>query len=217
LAYLRTQKAEIGQKPADVQTEEKDGEIDDIYDAMVSALLGHITMIIFSIENLEFIALDRESTHPLENFFGYVRMDCEDINTPEQMISTMAHTDVVKGAMKALELEDRVHGRENLAGVHLTPDSAKKTIYDIALTTPMEPEDIAKMLLNSVHGKLTADEQLGFQQFRHYLELLETPARESVINREIDQRFIVGSGTRIVRLLAVHNKSTKTRTGVRST
>jgi hypothetical protein len=32
-------------------------------------------LIIFSIENYEFIALDRESTHPLENFFGYVRMD----------------------------------------------------------------------------------------------------------------------------------------------
>jgi hypothetical protein len=66
----------------------------------------------------------------------------------------------------------------------------------------MHPEDIAVILLNSVHGKL-----------RHYLALLETPARENRINPEIDPRFIVGSGTRIVHLLAVHNKST--RTGVR--
>jgi hypothetical protein len=79
----------------------------------------------------------------------------------------------------------------------------------------MDPQQIALILLNSVHGKLSPEEQLGFQQFRHYMTLLETPARESRINGEINQRFIVGSGTRIVRLLAVHNKSTKT--GVRST
>jgi hypothetical protein len=72
-------------------------------------------LIIFSIENYEFIALDRESTHPLENFFGYVRMDCEDINTPEQMTTTIAHTDIVKEAMQVLELRHRVPGRENLA------------------------------------------------------------------------------------------------------
>jgi hypothetical protein len=174
-------------------------------------------LIIFSIENYEFIALDRESTHPLENFFGYVRMDGDDVNTPEQMTTTISHTDIVKEAMLALEMPDVVHGRDNIAGVHLTNKAPAKKVYDIALTTPMDPEEIAKILLNSVHGNLTPEEQLGFQQFRHYMTLLETPARESRINGEINQRFLVGSGTRIVRLLAVHNKSVTPKNGVRST
>jgi hypothetical protein len=139
-------------------------------------------LLIFSIENYEFIALDRDSTHPLENFFGYVRMDCEDINTPEQMTTTIAHTDIVKEAMQALELRNRVPGRENLAGVHLTDKAPAKKVYDIALTTPMQPEDIAVILLNSVHGKLRSEEQLGFQQVRHSWELLETLAHENRIN-----------------------------------
>jgi hypothetical protein len=156
------------------------------------------------------IALDRLGTHPLENFFGYVRLDCDDINTAEHMTNTIAQTDLVKEAMARLELENQVHGRENLAGVHLTTTPPKNggTIYDIALTTPMDPSDVALILLKSVHGlgRLTEDEQFGFQQFRNYLTLLETPARESVTSREINQRFLIGSASRTVRLMAVHNK-----------
>jgi hypothetical protein len=113
----------------------------------------------------------------------------------------------VKEAMQKLELEDDVHGRENLAGAHITAVLPPKQIYDIALDDPMDPEAIALILLNAVHGGLSPEEQLGFDQFRDYLTLLERPARESRINREIDQKIIVGSGSRIVRLLAVHNKS----------
>jgi hypothetical protein len=176
-------------------------------------------LITFSLDNYEFICLDRESTHPLENFFGFVRMDSDDINTGEHMTDTIAQTDIVKEAMGRLELTNKVQGRENLAGVHLTNVKPLKTVYDIALSTPMDPSDVAQLLLKSVHGldKLTPEEQLGFQQFRNFLTLLETPARESRTSREIKQRFIVGSSSRIVRLLAVHNKSTSAKNVPRST
>jgi hypothetical protein len=50
------------------------------------------------------------------------------------------------------------------------------------------------------------EEEIAFLQFRDFLTLLETPARERETYREIHQRFDVGSATRIVRLLAVHDR-----------
>jgi hypothetical protein len=44
-------------------------------------------LIFISIENCEFIALDREVAHALENFFGEVRMDSENIRDfPKQQL-----------------------------------------------------------------------------------------------------------------------------------
>jgi hypothetical protein len=54
------------------------------------------------------------------------------------MTTTTAHRDIVKEAMQALEVQNCVPGRENLAGIHLTADAPAKTIYGIALT-PMYP------------------------------------------------------------------------------
>jgi hypothetical protein len=167
-------------------------------------------LLIFSLETYTAIALDCESTHPLENFYGFLRMDCNDINTPEQMMAKIAHTDLVKEAHRVLGLKDRVPGRANLAGVQITGNPPDKVVYDVALTNAIDPQTIAKICLKAVHakeGSMTDEEQIAFLQFRDFLALLETPARESETYREINQRFNVGSATRIVRLLAVHNRT----------
>jgi hypothetical protein len=64
-----------------------------------------VLLLFFSIEKYESLALDVESTHPLENFFGYVRMDAHDINTPDEMTRTITHINIVKEACLMLQLE----------------------------------------------------------------------------------------------------------------
>jgi hypothetical protein len=161
----------------------------------------------FSIENYEIIALDRESTHPLENFYGFVRMDGHDVNTAEQMESTIAHTDLVKEAMEKLELDDTVPGRVNLAGVQLGNEPPERVMYSIEMENGMSPEEIALICLKAVHvveGGLDVEEQIGFLQFRHYLSLLQRAADDSKTSREINQQFSVTSAARIVHLIASH-------------
>jgi hypothetical protein len=169
--------------------------------------LDTVLLFTFSIENYEIIALDRESTHPLENFFGFVRMDGHDVNTAEQMTKTIAHTDLVKEAMEKLELKDTVPGRVNLAGVRLGTDPPGKITYSVEMQNEMGPEQIALICLKAVHvveGGLDVEEQIAFLQFRQYLTLLQRAADESRTNREINQRFGVSSGARIVHLIASH-------------
>jgi hypothetical protein len=73
------------------------------------------------------------------------------------MTTTIAHTAIVKEVMQVLELRNRVAGRQNLAGVYLTDTPPDKTIHVIALTIRLDPEQIAVIFLNSVHGRLTPD------------------------------------------------------------
>jgi hypothetical protein len=56
------------------------------------------------VETCPEVAIDRLGTHDLENFFGFVRWDADNIHTPEQMIRTIAHTDIVKEANNDLGL-----------------------------------------------------------------------------------------------------------------
>jgi hypothetical protein len=179
--------------------------------------LDTVLLFTFSIENYEIIALDRESTHPLENFFGFVRMDGHDVNTADQMESTIAHTDLVKEAMEKLELRDTVPGRENLAGVRLGSEPPGKITYSVEMENGMSPEQIALICLKAVHvveGGLDAEEQIAFLQFRQYLTLLQKATDESKTYREINQRFGVGSGARIVHLIAAHGSKKRQGTSV---
>jgi hypothetical protein len=79
-----------------------------------------VLILIVSIQFYECIALDRESTYPLETFFGFVRMDSNDVNIAERITASIVHTHVVKEALRVLELDEHVPDRANLAGVRLT-------------------------------------------------------------------------------------------------
>jgi hypothetical protein len=149
----------------------------------------------------ECIALDRESTHPLENFVGRVRKDSNDVNAPERMKAVIADTEIVTEALIRLESDQNVHGRANLAGIQLTNEPPTKKVYEIELATPIAPQAVALICLKAAHvceGGLSPEEQILFLQFRGYFTLLQKAAEESWTSSEIDQRFIVGSGSRIV-------------------
>jgi hypothetical protein len=109
----------------------------------------------------------------LENFFGFVRMDCENVNTADRMTMTITHTDIVKEAAHSLQLNEHVSGRVNLAGVQLDNNNPSNKIMDhIELANPMAPKAIAQICLKAVHVQqavLSGEEQIGFLQFREYL------------------------------------------------
>jgi hypothetical protein len=68
----------------------------------------------------------------------------------------------------------------------------------------MESEQISAICLEAMYvmeGALGEEEQIAFLQFREYLCLLQQAADESQTTGEINQRFLLGSGSRIVTLL----------------
>jgi hypothetical protein len=156
------------------------------------------------LNNYTHLALDRLSTHPLETFFGFVRWDANNLNTASEMTGTIAHTDIVQRADRALELEEHAHHRVNLAGMHIddTPPHAKT--FHIEMPTNPDLETIAEICVKVVHVQhviLSDDELIAFLQFRDYLTKVATAAAASRTNKEIEQRFRSDSGSRIVSLL----------------
>jgi hypothetical protein len=74
---------------------------------MGGPFLNTVLLFLFSSSNYSHLALDRLSTHPLEICFGFLRWDANNINTINEMIGTIAHTDIAQAADRALELEGR--------------------------------------------------------------------------------------------------------------
>jgi hypothetical protein len=169
-----------------------------------------VLLLIFSIENYASLAIDHLSTQALENFFGFVRMDSHDINTPKEMTNMIVHTDIVNEANRVLEIDQTVPGRSNLAGVHIDEQPPRGTVYDIAFADLLPSETIVSICLNAVHAahdSLGPDEQVAFLQFRQYLTALQTAADHSCISNEINRRFIFGSESRIARLIISHGRA----------
>jgi hypothetical protein len=99
--------------------------------------LNAVLLFRFSLSNDSHLALDRLSAHPLENFFGFVRWDANNININNEMIGTIAHPDIVQEADRALELEE--HYRVNLAGVHIDENPPRAKTFHIQM--PNLPRD----------------------------------------------------------------------------
>jgi hypothetical protein len=136
-------------------------------------------------------------------------MDSNDVNTPEQMTTTIAHTDIVKTCSHVLQLEDHVPGRTNLAGVQIDEDESE-TMFNIELANPMPPEAIAQICPKAVHaqeGALTEEEQIAFLQFQTYLRFLKKAADRSRTKKDMSFRFTLGSGTRTLLLIVSHGTS----------
>jgi hypothetical protein len=160
--------------------------------------------LILCIEEYPDIALDRVSTHPAETFFGLVRMDAHDVNTPDEMERSIAHTDIVSDAYRDLGLAAKVRNRISVAGVRIGETAPHTKIFNIAWPENLTPNLLADICLKAVHmgpqappGLLTDEEQVWFWEFVQYLKDLTRAADASATNKEINQRFISGSGGKI--------------------
>jgi hypothetical protein len=171
---------------------------------MGGPFLEQCSLISFSLSDYSHLALDRLSMHPLEKFLGFVRWDANKINTANEGIRAIAHTDVVQEADRALELEEHAHHRVNLTEMHIDKNPPDTKTFHIEMPTNLDRETIAGISIKVVHiqhGILSDDELVVFLQFRGYLTLIATAAAASRTIREIKQRFTCGSGSRIVSML----------------
>jgi hypothetical protein len=120
-----------------------------------------VLALIVSVEEYDEFALDRVSTHPLTNFFGLVRKDANDINTPDEMEKTIAHTDIVKEAHRDLGVEEQVQNRVNVGGVHIDNRNPHAKVFDVKIPERWDHASIAEICLKTVHaqhGVLSEDE-----------------------------------------------------------
>jgi hypothetical protein len=144
----------------------------------------------------------------LENFFGFVRWDANNINTVNEMSGTIVHTDTVQEADPALELEEHAHHGVNLAGVRIDENPPHAQTFHIEMPTNLDRETIAGISVKVVHiqqGILSDDGFVAVLQFRDYLILIATAAAASRTSKEIKQRFTCGSGSRSVNMLHAHH------------
>jgi hypothetical protein len=177
---------------------------------MGGRFLEHCSLIV-SLSNYSHLALDRLSTHPMENFFGFVRWDANNINTVNEMIRTITYIGIVQEADRTLELEEHAHHHVNLVGVHVDENPPHAKTFHIEMPTNLDPETIAGISIKVVHiqhGILSDDELVAFLQFRDYLTSIATAAAASRTSKEIKQRFTCGSGSRIVSMLHAHHTPT---------
>jgi hypothetical protein len=170
--------------------------------------LNTVLILLFALQNYDRLALDRLGTHPLENFFGSVRLGVHEINTADQMIRKIAQTDVVREADWALGLEESIRSRVNLAGVRVGDPAADAGITHVEMPVGLEAGTIAKLCLKAAHtaqGALSEDDQVRYLQVQEYLKALDCAACRSRLRSETSHYLIATSASRIVTLLKSHS------------
>lgn len=92
----------------------------------VATVMGVITT---SVEGEE-IALDRFSTHPLENFFGQLRVLCRFKHSYSNILKKAAQTAIIKQMKHELGISDWIAKRVNVAGQRITIPTTHPSVQD---------------------------------------------------------------------------------------
>jgi hypothetical protein len=71
-------------------------------------ILNLILILLHTLETFDDIALSHLSSHPVENFFGYLRRSVHDVNTFTQMLTATAKSGVVREGYKRLRTGDQI-------------------------------------------------------------------------------------------------------------
>jgi hypothetical protein len=159
------------------------------------------------------LALDRISTHPVENFFGLLRRALHDINTFKAIVKTVAKMRVGRECAEVErdpEVVQKIATRTNIAGVKLGPDLASRARLSqprFSLRIPC-PDLNARLILDHCQfapGELSESEHCTFIDFLHYVAELSKFVQRSNIANEMRRRFIPTSNSRIITLLKAHN------------
>jgi hypothetical protein len=117
-------------------------------------ILNTIIIFLYILDKFEDIGLDRLLSHPLENFFGFLRRSIHDVNTFRQMLMATAKSTSVTEAQKKLRLADRIPKRANNSGVmsyksaERTSRSEQKVIRVTLPETVTDPFAMASILLD---------------------------------------------------------------------
>jgi hypothetical protein len=117
-------------------------------------VLNTIILFLYIFDKIEDIALDRLSSHPLENFFGFLRHSAHDVNIFRQMFMTTAKSTIVKEAQKKFRLADCILKMTNNSGVKIykseeTNSRPEQKVIQVTLPeTTIGPSAMASILLD---------------------------------------------------------------------
>jgi hypothetical protein len=82
-------------------------------------ILNTVLVLLCVGDRVDDIALGRLSSHPVENFFGFVRRSVHDVNTFVQMLTATARSTIVKQGWRGLGLVGHVRTRISNSGVKM--------------------------------------------------------------------------------------------------
>jgi hypothetical protein len=141
--------------------------------------LNTLLAIIWLLREASDIALDRLSTHPVENFFGLLRRMIHDVNTFNQMLKATANLRLMNERIDILSKEgdsdvQRIPTRMNMAGVKIR--KAQMDEHDSSWFTAHieDPKAVADMCLRACHHSEDIDRnnKLEFDELSGHLEQL---------------------------------------------
>jgi hypothetical protein len=78
-----------------------------------------------------------------------MRWNANNINTVNEMIGTITHTDIVQESDRALELEEHAHHHVNLAGVHIDEHPPHAKTFHIEIPANLDPESALRLSTSS--------------------------------------------------------------------
>ena len=92
-------------------------------------------VMLLRLENGTIIGMDRLSTHPLENFFGHLRVFCSSKHTYDNIAEKMARTQFIQLMKNELQLASSINKRLNTAGQRIKIDNETTGFRDIDFST----------------------------------------------------------------------------------
>jgi hypothetical protein len=174
--------------------------------------LNTLLAIIWLLRDASDIALDRLSTHPVENFFGLLRRMIHDVNIFNQMLKATANLRLMKEGIEILSKEAdpdfrRIPTRMTIAGVKI-----RKTQMDQQdsswFTAGIEgPKAVADMRLRACRHRQDTDrnDRLEFDEFSSYIEQRALFIHTSNLANEGNYTFAASSGSRIINMNMAHS------------
>jgi hypothetical protein len=164
--------------------------------------LNTLLAIIWLLRDASDIALDRLSTHPLENFFGLVRRTIHDVNTFNQMLKATANLCLMNEGIEILSKEGdpdvcRIPTRMNMPGVKIR--KAQMDQQDSSWFTDHieDPKAVADVCLRACRHSddIDRNDRLEFDEFFDYIEQLTLFVRTSNLVNEGNCAFAATSGS----------------------
>lgn len=100
---------------------------------IVTVAISLVILLMF--EDGATIGMDRLSTHPLENFFGHLRLFCSFKHTYQNIAEKIARTQFIQQVKTELQLSSSINRRLNAAGQRIIIDNKTTGFQDIDLST----------------------------------------------------------------------------------
>lgn len=145
------------------------------------------------------IGLDRLSTHPLENFFGHLRVFCSFKHTYENIVEKMARTQFIQRVKTELGLSSSINKRLNTGGQRIKIDNISVGFRDVDFATSIMALIDWSYFKTYCSGEGTQDEHRGVVNY-----LVDFLATLKIPGLNVTGKY---SGVQILNRLIINSRS----------